>query len=207
MIGLAGAHRTGKTTLARKFAEKHGWKFAETSVSAIFRDLGHDPSEKFDFRTRLTIQEQILIRLSRFYREVSGTNVITDRTPLDFMAYTMAEAIGNEVLPEDQARFKRYIDDCYEATNRWFSEIIVVQPGIALVQEEGKAALNEAYIEHLNSLLIGLVSDARFKVEPFYIPRRITDLERRIEAVSAAKQKGLEKVMLQVSGMDRKELH
>lgn len=207
MIGLAGGHRTGKTTLAKNYAEKHGWKFAQTSVSGIFKELGHDPAEKFDFQTRLTIQEQILIRLNRFYQQCEGTSVITDRTPIDMLAYTMAEAIGDSVQPQDQARFRKYAEDCFNVTNRWFSEIIVVQPGIALVQEEGKAAVNEAYIEHLNSLIIGLCCDPRLKVSHFYIPRERLELDRRIESVEAAKTRSLERVLSQVGQMDSRLFH
>lgn len=207
MIGLAGAHRVGKTTLAKAYAEKHGWTFAESSVTSIFKSLGHDPAEKFDFQTRLTIQEQILIRMNRFYREVEGANVITDRTPLDMLMYTMAEAVGDAVHPEDQARFKRYVHDCYEVTNRWFSSVLVVQPGIALVAEEGKAVLNEPYIEHLNSLVIGISCDERLKVPHFYIPRDRIELERRLSSVERTVDQSLEAVIRQANTMPSSLMH
>lgn len=206
-VALCGAHRVGKSTLAREYAKKHGWKFAETSVSAIFRELGHDPAESFDFRTRLTIQEQILIRLNKFYRDTQGNSVITDRSPIDMLAYTMAEAIGEAVSPADQKRFKAYANSCFEVTNKWFSSILVVQPGITLVYEEGKAALNEAYIEHLNSLIIGLCNDERLNVPHFYIPRSRTDMQERIKSVDVANQRGLERAMLQASQMESRSFH
>ena len=43
MIGLVGSHRTGKTTLARAFAEDSGIPFVETSTAEVFRRLGYDP--------------------------------------------------------------------------------------------------------------------------------------------------------------------
>src|SRR3569832_345872 len=67
LIGLCGAHRTGKTSLAKAYAKKHGIAFMETSVSAIFKELGLDPAASFDFKTRLDIQEVILERLDAKY--------------------------------------------------------------------------------------------------------------------------------------------
>lgn len=196
MLGLSGAHRTGKSTLAKEFAAKHNWKFTPTSVSKIFADLGHSPSEKFDFETRLTIQEQVLIRLNRFYSENQGSNVITDRTPIDLMAYTLAEAVGDSVHESLIPRLKRYIEDCYATTNRHFGSIVLVQPGIPLVSEDGKAVANEAYIEHLNTLIIGLCVDGRLKVPHFYIPRNRLDMSERIASLNFAQQRAFDNVVL-----------
>lgn len=199
-VGLCGGHRTGKSTLSRAYAKRHKWSVAETSVSQIFKELGHSPSDTFDFKTRLTIQEQILIRLNEFYRNAAGARVIADRTPIDMLAYTMAEAIGDAVLPEDQRRFIRYANDCFDVTNMWFSCIIVVQPGIPLVHEEGKAALNGAYVEHLNALMMGLCNDQRLKVPHFYIPKNRIDLEERIQSVEFATGRTFDMVCKEASG-------
>src|SRR3569832_662701 len=82
LIGLCGAHRTGKTSLAKAYAKKHGIAFMETSVSAIFKELGLDPAASFDFKTRLDIQEVILERLDAMYSMVAPVSfAIVDRTP------------------------------------------------------------------------------------------------------------------------------
>lgn len=189
MHGLCGAHRTGKTTLAKAYAEKHGALFVETSVSAIFKDLGHDPADTFDFKTRLDIQEEVLKRVDAIYGCVPiGVDSVTDRTPLDMLGYTMAEAIGGNVRDEDQQRFERYVRDCFDVTNRRFATVTLVQPGIPLKHEQGKAVLNRAYIEHLNSLILGLTVDMRLKAAHFYIPRHYLSLEERIEALEGAQR-------------------
>lgn len=187
MIGLCGAHRTGKTSLARAYAEKHGIAFVETSVSAIFRDLGHDPSAAFDFKTRLDIQEVILTRLDAVYGALNPAELaITDRTPIDMLGYTMSEAIGDAVSAADQARFQKYVERCFDVTNRRFSTLVLVQPGIPLEIAAGKAVLNDAYIEHLNSLMLGLSVDQRVKMPHYYIPRQLTKMEDRIAALENA---------------------
>lgn len=200
MKGLAGAHRVGKTTLAKAYAEKYGIPFVQTSVSAIFKDLGLDPAVTYDFATRLTVQEEILKRLDAIYATFAGQDAITDRTPLDFLAYTMGDAVGQVVKEEDQGRFASYVRDCFACLNKRFSTILVVQPGIALVHEEGKAAMNQAYIEHLNSLIIGLSVDERVKVPHFFIPRHMTSMEDRMGALEFATHRSVKRFEVEREG-------
>lgn len=194
LTGLCGAHRTGKTSLARAYAEKHGIAFLETSVSAIFKEMGLDPAASFDFSTRLMIQETILDRLDALYGTVEpGAPAIVDRTPIDLVGYTMADAVGHAVGPADQGRFAKYVERCFDVINRRFATLVLVQPGIPLKEEEGKAVVNQAYIEHLNSLMLGLTVDERIKCSHFYIMRNLTDMDDRILALeSAVRQSGFQ---------------
>lgn len=186
MIGLCGAHRTGKTSLARAFAEKHKLEFVQTTVSQVFKDMGLDPAVTYDFKTRLDVQEAILKRSDAQYAAVGAKPAITDRTPLDFLMYTLADAVQNTVPEDQQARFKKYVQSCIDVTNKRFGVLLVVQPGIPVVVEEGKAALNEAYIEHLNSIVLGLSVDERIKSAHFYLPRHMTNMDERIAALDFA---------------------
>lgn len=197
MIGLCGAHRTGKTSLARLYAQKHGIPFLETSVSAIWRDLGYDPSQTYDFNTRLIVQEEILKRVDAIYAERAGEEFITDRTPLDMAAYTLADAIGDRVPPMSQKRLKAYIGACFESTNKRFGMVCLIQPGIPLVDEPGKAVMNEAYIEHLNSLIFGLTVDERVQSQHFYMPRGIVNMDDRLAALNAAVARSKERVNIE----------
>lgn len=194
-VGLCGAHRTGKTTLARAFADKRGIPFVETSVSAIWRELGYDPAVTYDFETRLTVQEEILKRVDAVYGKYVGLEFITDRTPLDMAAYTLADAIGDRVPEHCQERLAKYVNACFEVTNRRFGIVLLVQPGITLVHEEGKAAVNAGYIEHLNSLILGLTVDERLTASHFYIPRPVLDLETRVTALENCMDRSRERVV------------
>lgn len=186
MIGLCGAHRTGKTSLARAFAEKHKLEFVQTTVSQVFKDMGLDPAVTYDFKTRLDVQEAILKCSDAQYAAAGAKQAITDRTPLDFLMYTLADAVQNTVPEDQQARFKKYVQSCIDVTNKRFGVLLVVQPGIPVVAEEGKAAFNEAYIEHLNSIVLGLSVDERIKAAHFYLPRHMTDMDDRIAALDFA---------------------
>jgi len=185
MLGLCGAHRTGKTTLARAYAEAANVPFVQTSASALYRRLGFDPARTYDISVRLDIQEEILREMDAEFAKYAGVMAVADRTPLDMIGYTLAEAIGDRVREEDQERLERYVDDCITTTNKRFGVIVLVQPGIQLVPQEGKAAVNRAYIEHLNYLMLGLHNDARLTVKRYMIPRQIVDLQKRVKSLQA----------------------
>jgi hypothetical protein len=175
-IGLCGAHRSGKTTLARAYAERVGIEARHTDTSAVFRQAGFDPAQKLDFNTRLNLQEAVLSAAEKVWAAPGA--FITDRTPLDFMAYTLADIQGGTCV--DEARLQTYFSHCFAALARFFSSVIVVQPGIALIHESGKAALNSAYMEHLNTLVLGLGYDPRQSCAVHVLPRSLLDLEARV---------------------------
>jgi hypothetical protein len=192
MIGLSGAQRTGKSTLARAYAEEHGVKFVATGASATFARLGLDPKKDYDFATRLRIQREILADCDRLY-EKSGTRFITDRTPIDFLGYTLADVTRENVRGATDRELRRYVDDCYACANKHFTVLILVQPGIALVEEVGKAPANVPYMEHLNALMLGLMAEDRLSADHYKIPRRAIELEIRITAVEEAVRKSAQR--------------
>lgn len=208
LIGLCGAHRTGKTSLAQAFSEKKECNLLVTSVSAVFFDLGYDPADSYDFRTRLTIQEAILEHVDAQYAAAPvSVPSVCDRTPLDMLAYTLAEAYGDRVSEADQDRLAAYTQKCIDITNKRFSCLFVIQPGIPLVYEPGKATLNKAYIEQLNSLILGLTVDERVNVSHFYIPRNMTEMEERIDALEYGVGRILKYVAADMAEMPMSCLH
>ncbi|MDM8568008.1 AAA family ATPase [Thiotrichales bacterium HSG1] len=174
-IGICGSHRTGKTTLAQAIAKQIGIDFIKTNSNAIFIQQGLHPSQSLDFFTRLKIQKLIVQQASEIWQV---NNFITDRTPIDFMAYTLADVQGNTEV--DFIELETYLNKCFTLTNQVFSKLIIVQPAIPLVYETGKAALNKAYMEHLNVIIQGLCNDERLQCQVTVIPRETTDLQERI---------------------------
>ena len=182
-IGFAGSHRTGKSTLARAFVEKNkDFKLVETGISGVYSRLGLDPKAMYPFKKRLEIQRHILDELVKQYRE-SGLLFVADRTPIDFIAYTLADIVRDNYDGSDDAELSAYIKDCYDATNIYFSVVLVVQPGIKVTEGVLKAPANMGYMEHINALVLGLTTDPRLNAMHFALNRGTTDLEARVAAV------------------------
>jgi hypothetical protein len=179
-IGLCGSHRTGKTTLAEAISQKTGMPFLKTGTSEIFQQCGLDPALPMDFGKRLWIQHKILDAAENIWHAEQG-QFITDRTPVDMMAYTLADIQGATEVNFDE--LEGYLARCIEVTNKFFTMLVLVQPGIPLMHEEGKAALNEGYLEHLNYLILGLCNDDRVKGTLVYLHRTMTSLEERATTV------------------------
>ena len=182
-IGLCGSHRTGKTTLAEEISKRTGISFVRTSTSGVFREHGLDPSRPMEIGMRLWIQHKILDAAEKAW-DSSHRQFITDRTPLDMAAYTLADIQGSTEV--DFGELEGYLHRCIRVTNALFKILVLVQPGIPLVYETGKAALNEGYLEHLNFLILGLCNDDRIKGTLLYLSRDITDKEARVKKVMKA---------------------
>ncbi|OYQ62454.1 AAA family ATPase [Pseudanabaena sp. SR411] len=179
-LGLCGAHRTGKTTLAIAIASHLNIPFVRTTTSQVFAQLGLDPAEPMDFTTRLFVQNHVLDAAEQVWQS-SASPFISDRTPIDMIAYTLGDIQGKTDVDIDL--LNQYIDRCFASTNQFFQNLAIIQPGIPLVYEEGKAALNAAYIEHINVLVIGLCSDRRLKANVFCNARDVIDIDLRISNI------------------------
>jgi len=190
MLGLSGSHRTGKTTLAMEFAKRYDIPFVQTSASAVFELLGKDPKVDYPIEQRIAIQEAILYAFERQYAAAAKMAPlwISDRTPIDLASYMLAD-VQRETLAGNPAAAQHlldYVERCLTATNQWFSTVVLVQPGIALVEAPGKAPCCPVNIEHLNALQAGLLLNEKLHARHFVIPRRYTELESRVQAVASA---------------------
>ncbi|MBI5557956.1 MAG: AAA family ATPase [Deltaproteobacteria bacterium] len=179
-IGLCGSHRSGKTTMAAKIGERSGLMFLQTTTSEVFARNGLDPSAPMDFPTRIWIQHKVVEAAEAVWQSASAA-FVSDRTPIDMMAYTLADIQGATEV--DFAELEGYLEHCFQATNRFFCGLAVIQPAIPLVHAEGKAALNRAYMEHLNVLIKGLCCDERLRCPVKFIDRGTLDLDERVAEV------------------------
>ena len=179
-LGLCGAHRTGKTTLAIAISNHLNIPFVRTTTSQVFADLGLDPAEPMDFKTRLFVQNHVLDAAEQVWKD-SSNPFVSDRTPIDMIAYTLGDIQGKTEVDFDL--LSQYIDRCFISTNQFFQSLAIIQPGIPLVYEEGKATLNGAYIEHINVLVIGLCADSRLKANVFCNPREAIAIDVRINNI------------------------
>lgn len=183
MIGLAGSHRTGKSTLAKRFGEVAGYTYVKTSASKIFEELGLDPKVDYPLSKRLWVQLRLLEDLQQTY-EARHNYVVVDRTPIDLMAYTIADVTRQNVDPYADQEIMAYIDKCYAVTRKYFSAIIVLQPGIEVIEEVDKAPGVESYMEHINMLCMGALSMPGMKaVRAYIMSRHCLELDDRVSSM------------------------
>ena len=183
-IGFMGVHRSGKTTLAKIVAEEIEVPFHKAFVSDVFHKTTLLPSEEMEFSERLEIQNRILSAHIESWQSAE-THFVTDRTPLCMLTYLMADVSPwYEYSVLEDIRVQEYARKCYEATNQFFSAIILLQPGIPIQNEIGKATAKATvpYMEMFNSLALGHLYDERCHTGKFFLRRGVTDLDQRVNA-------------------------
>jgi hypothetical protein len=196
-MGLSGAHRTGKSTIAARFAEKNECPFIASSAQAVAKDMGLTVDLNMAPADRRRFQDEVLRRFTAIYETEAGNGLfVTDRTPLDFAAYSLADwRPGDE---EHDAWLLDYVQRCYAVTSRYFYIVGVVQPGIPYVTGEGKPSPNTVYQELLNVIIMGLARDPDVDAGLVVIPRDCTDNDTRVSVLESCYAKQISKVMTDI---------
>ena len=176
-IALFGAHRTGKTSLAKEFAEATRIPFVQSTVSKDMKNLNVATDTAFEMQKRLETQEKIF----ESYKNLMSDKValVTDRSPLDFALYTILEVSNN--FPNDVeliSRYQNYLDSCIQESKK-FDKIYLLQPGIEIVKEGGKGNSVKPVIDKLNLIALGLAS--KLETNIVIIPGYILNLSQRVE--------------------------
>lgn len=182
MLGLVGAHRTGKTTLAEAYAKKSGATVVKMNTGALQKEIGYDSAnQSYDFDTRMDIQEHLLRRFDEIYQSIKGLDAVCDRTPLDLIGYAML-AVTDNLSEAQSARLTKYVGDCINLVNERFTTLILLQPDVPLTSCETSAKPIPALMEKFNLICLGLFSDERMIVPHYFVPRGMIDLDMRIKA-------------------------
>ena len=179
-IGLTGAHRTGKSALARRVAGKMGIDFIASPVSAIAKRYGFDMDQDRRHSPEFFIMQcEILDTLEKSFEGLSS--FVADRTPIDAAAYLIADVQANTGDEKFQQAVLRYVDRAIAATERLFDVVILLPPAIEFDPVDGKPGANLAYQEHHHLVCRGLHADLNIKAGR--IQRDNTDMDNRVASV------------------------
>jgi hypothetical protein len=177
-FGLTGAHRTGKTTLAKLVAEDLKMTFHDASVSKIMREAGINAVGDVPLEARVEAQEFLL---RRYLKDLQWAPrpLVTDRTPLDMVGYMLGEITMHNTDAKLGARIQNYVEECLGATLIHFDTIIVVRPLTTYVEDPDKPPMNRAY----QSLVQFIIEGAAITCEDAIFLNHIDveDLARRRE--------------------------
>jgi hypothetical protein len=201
-VALAGAHRTGKSTLASAFAQAEGFTYIPSRAGEAFARLGLRVGDAHSMDQRLSVQETILdLHVEDIARHRTG-HWISDRSALDMAAYTLLHAAGDRSC--DHQRVADYVGRCFDVANRHYAMVVLIQPGIPFETQEGKPPPNPAHQEILNLILFGLFQDPRMDAVTATMRRDVLVLEQRVKAVNHAIEAFLAQ---EVEGVEEMMLH
>jgi hypothetical protein len=190
VIGLTGAQRVGKSTLAEVFAKAHDIPYLKTDVSGVWKAMGKDPKIEYPIEERIAQQRVILGELEKQYLHAAKVSplFVTDRTQICCAAYMLADIQRSTLKGQTEvAQFVvDFVNECIESANRTFSTIVLVQPGIPASEKEGSAPFCPAFMEHFNSIALGLLVHERLGCQHYYIPRKVLDIQARLQATTHA---------------------
>ncbi|MGE8141800.1 hypothetical protein ACQKOE_07480 [Novosphingobium sp. NPDC080210] len=195
-IGFCGAHRSGKTTLAKIVAEEYGLNFVDSPASKIVKDFEFDMARdnRLDFHngslgdsnnTGVSMQWAIYLSLINAIDNNTwgGKSFVSDRTPLDVAAYMLADATAYAGEEWSQGEAMRMVQRAILDTERMFDMVLLVPPGIQFMVEDGKPPLNEAYQEHHHMLCRGMLFDEDLDLFWDEIRRTTHTIEDRMDFV------------------------
>ena len=190
-IGFAGAHRTGKSTLAERVANELDYVYLPVNVANDSVWDSFNPHEYFTFAERIEVQERLLNAMEIvLYKKTDDNNsYITDRTPIDILAYLLSN-IDQTTSELYDSKVEHLIWRCHQITLLYFSDVFVVQPSIPFEKIPGKN--NKVYNSRtyqlvLTSNIIGQLSiltannSDRRDWNFYIIPTSKSSLKDRIE--------------------------
>ena len=187
-IGLVGAHRTGKTTTAMVAAKQLGLKFVPIETSGVAKAMNHSFNDPCIIK-QMGFQMRVLEHAMEEYDKAKTEFFITDRTPIDMLAYAYVNLnesniknseVGSEMIDE---MYSQYAKCCYDTLNCYFGNLFYVQPGIPIKPEEGKGHPSAAYMDHLSAIMGGLLIPVMPPIIVHAWPREVTGLVQRVSMI------------------------
>lgn len=189
-IGFTGAHRSGKTTLARLVSAEYGLPMVDSPASQIVKDYGFDMARdnRLTFTKDGQANDGVLMQME-IYSCLNGSlgnageSFVSDRTPIDVAAYLLADATaysGNTVAQETAVMV---MEQAIRDTERLFDMVILVPPGIQFMVEDGKPPINPAYQEHHHMLCRGILFDEDLDLYWDEIRRTTYTIDARMDFV------------------------
>ena len=169
-IGLCGTMSVGKTTLVKALkntSEFNMYNFS-TERSKYLNDLG------IPLNTDSTLKGQTVFLAERC-AELMNNNIITDRTVIDVMAFTLnAKSIGHQ----DKDIFENYAKEFI----REYDYIFYISPYGIPIENNGVRETDEHYKDIIDFTITTLI-------------KRYSHMANRIEKISGSTEERIEQIL------------
>lgn len=190
-LGLCGSHRTGKTTLAREMSVQFDNVEAHLITTAgVFQQLGMDPAKHYTFAERMDVQFKILENARTQWqigRDRGHRYSVSDRTPLDMLAYTLADVTNSAECSGAvlEQHVENYTRACFDATEEFFDALIFVPIAIPVQVDPAKSSASTfvPYMQHISHLVYSLLTQT--PVATFYLPHQSVRISDRLDYLAA----------------------
>lgn len=185
-FGITGAHKSGKTTLAKAVAKRWNMKYVDAQLSSVLRAFGVSPNEQVPFAKRLEVQQNMVSHLINLLND-ADENFITDRTFLDIAGYTLSY-MPHTVSDIESETVKMIVDQCYRAQAAFYDRTIILGNSFevgAMEVRDDKATFNWAWNFQLQAIMKGMVLNAANKCPVTFMPDTRSSLDSRIDKMEA----------------------
>ena len=169
-IGLCGTMSVGKTTLVKALKEKEVFSFYHfaTERSKYLSDLG------IPLNTDSTLKGQTIFLAERC-AELMNNNIITDRTVIDVMAFTLnAKSIGHQ----DKDIFENYAKEFI----REYDYIFYISPYGIPIENNGVRETDEHYRDIIDFTITTLI-------------KRYSYIANKIEKISGSTDERIKQIL------------
>lgn len=182
-IGLCGAHRTGKSTLAATVAERTGLFFNDQGVVNTVKKTGFNMATDSRITPGLPLQSQIMDGL---LERLVGDDFVSDRTPIDAAAYLLADATAGAGDAATHEEVLQYMDKAVRETFRRFDLLVLIPPALSVEAHPDKPPVNAAYQMHHHLLCRSMLLEREeWLATAVELPVDVLDLTERAIFVEA----------------------
>ena len=173
LYGVCGTHRSGKTTAAKLLAEQLGIEFLDSSFD-VAKKFGYNPVGRMSLKDRLAMQTLVLDDHVEKLK-AAPRPLVTDRTPLDYFAYTLAQyGMTSHEQADEQTMTAawHFANKCLEETKTYYDMVFIMDPLTVYQVDPTKAtpAANPAFQLHIHALIHGAVSQIHNSINYAMVP-------------------------------------
>ncbi|CAM3472632.1 hypothetical protein [Parendozoicomonas haliclonae] len=159
MIGLCGANKNDKITLAKQISQKEDFLLISIDEEKILTSLGMKLGENYSFSERLGFYQSLLSHAEKEWSDTNGNNFITDFTPLDIAARLMVETANTPLSAMEQATLYEFRESCEYQTEDSFTATLYVEPTETMMGKiaEKPGDITASHRECLDAVTRGLM--------------------------------------------------